>query len=88
MSDRCKNLHYEIENYVRDESGKIPKVNDHLLDAWRYLNGAANYNMVEALEIMKEKNDRQRRFYKMSEDAIELKKDRDWTAKFDDDWLD
>lgn len=88
ISDRCKNLAYEVENYVRDESGKIPKINDHLLDAWRYLNGAANYNMVEALEIIKEKNDRARRFHKMSDDIIDLRRDEDWTVSFEDDWLD
>jgi hypothetical protein len=32
ISNRCKNLIWEIENYVKDKNGNIPKVNDHLID--------------------------------------------------------
>lgn len=45
VSDRCENLIWEAENYIKDEkTGKIPKKNDHLLDCIRYLNAAAGYD--------------------------------------------
>jgi hypothetical protein len=31
VSDRCVNAIWEIENYAKDENGKIPKENDHCL---------------------------------------------------------
>jgi len=45
-TDRCPNLVSEIENYVRDEDGKIPKDGDHLLDCMRYTNAAAHYTAI------------------------------------------
>ena len=68
-----------MQNYVKDSKGNIPKKNDHLVDCWRYLNAAANYNMIEVLEILKQKNDEDRRYYKMEDDYKALKKLDDWT---------
>ena len=47
ISDRCKHLIWEIENYQKDKNGRIPKKNDHLIDCWRYLNYAAGICLVE-----------------------------------------
>jgi len=47
ISDRCENLMWEIENYVRDENGRIPKKNDHLLDCFRYLLTCSRYEINE-----------------------------------------
>ena len=79
ISDRCIKLKWEIQNYAKDSKGNIPKKNDHLIDCWRYLNAAANYNMVEVLETLKQKNDEGRRFYTMKHDYEQLKKHDDWT---------
>lgn len=32
VSERCKNFVHEIENYVTDDEGKLPNINDHLMD--------------------------------------------------------
>ena len=45
-TDRCTNLISEIENYVRDDEGRIPKENDHLIDDMRYTNAAAHYSAI------------------------------------------
>lgn len=38
ISEKCRNLIWELENYKRNKKGQIPKKNDHLIDDWRYLN--------------------------------------------------
>jgi hypothetical protein len=48
MSDRCEKLYWEMEKYSTDENGKIPKEDDHAIDALRYLLNAANYHQVPA----------------------------------------
>lgn len=58
ISDRCVNLKWEMENYALDDKGNIPKRHDHLIDCFRYFNGASNYNMHEILENIRQKNDR------------------------------
>jgi len=50
VSSRCDKLAWEIENYVKDKNGRIPKKNDHLIDCWRYLNAAAGFNLAEEKE--------------------------------------
>ena len=46
MSDRCEKLFWEMNKYATDENGKIPKEDDHAIDAFRYLLNAANYHQV------------------------------------------
>lgn len=46
ISDRCKGLIQEMSTYATDEEGRIPKKNDHAIDALRYLMNAANLNTV------------------------------------------
>ncbi|MCB1712459.1 MAG: terminase family protein, partial [Candidatus Riesia sp.] len=49
ISDRCTNLFNEMLNYIRDDKGKIPKVNDHLIDCLRYALAAVGYSLTEEL---------------------------------------
>jgi hypothetical protein len=46
LSDRCVKMYWEMDNYRTDDNGKIPKENDHLLDALRYGLNLAGYYMV------------------------------------------
>lgn len=48
ISDRCKKLIWEMVNYRKDEKGKIPETDDHLIDCLRYLFNASNYSFEEA----------------------------------------
>jgi hypothetical protein len=47
INDNCKNLIWEVENYVKDKAGNIPKKNDHLIDVWRYINSALGFTFDE-----------------------------------------
>lgn len=86
ISDRCINLFWEMHNYVKDDKGNIPKKDDHLIDCFRYLIAAANYNMLEVLEIIKQRSDYDRRAYSLREDADSWVSDKDWTKTFSKHW--
>lgn len=47
FTDRCVKLLGEMATYATDENGKIPKKNDHAIDALRYLFNAAHLNTNE-----------------------------------------
>jgi hypothetical protein len=85
ISDRCLKLKWEIQIYVKTDKGDIPKKNDHLIDTWRYLNAAAHYSMVEAIEIQKEKSEK--RGYTPYQDLKDIQKEVDWTFNIFD-WED
>jgi hypothetical protein len=90
ISDRCRNLVDEMEKYAKDSKGNIPKSNDHLIDCFRYLLGASNYNMVEVMERLKKDNDTDRRFFTIKEDSQEYNKEKDWTfgiSEYENDYL-
>ena len=78
ISDRCVNLFKEMELYAKDDKGNIPKKHDHLIDCFRYLLGACNYNMVETLERKKKDNDFHRGRFRHLRDDKDGDPD-DWT---------
>lgn len=46
ISDRCTYMWWEMRNYRKDDNGRIPKEDDHLLDNFRYILNAANYYSI------------------------------------------
>jgi hypothetical protein len=55
VSEECVKFKWEMENYVKDKNGKIPKKNDHLIDVFRYFLDAAGFTFNEE-EVPKEED--------------------------------
>jgi len=74
VSERCSSFIWEVENYVKDDRGKIPKVNDHLIDSARYSLGFWNYDLNDRKERRnKEKENAENKpWYRMEDDFPEM----------------
>lgn len=81
MSDRMEPLFYEMENYISDDLGRIPKKNDHLVDTFRYLLGHANYDVNQMVEAKRALTDK--RSISLAEDLKQDRLERDWTSIYD-----
>lgn len=82
ISSNCKKLYWEMENYVSDQDGNIPKVNDHLIDCFRYLLTQDFYTLENESEPGPESETR--RGFKISDDFKGLDK---WGRRLDQ-WYD
>lgn len=56
FSSKCVNTIDEVENYAKNDKGKIPKINDHTIDCLRYTLFADNYDINEALRAKESPN--------------------------------
>lgn len=50
FSNKCEKLFWEMQNYVKDKNGKVPKLNDHLIDCLRYMLAANHYGITTTRE--------------------------------------
>jgi hypothetical protein len=83
ISDRCVNLYWELSNYKKDDKGKIPKENDHLIDCLRYMLNANNYFSIEGhIPIVKT----DRRGYPLTREDLRDKDEVDPFAKLTDEY--
>lgn len=62
VSEHCENLRKEIRGYIKDKNGKIPKKNDHLIDATRYGNSFGALDLSIEVEAELEDPDLKARF--------------------------
>lgn len=72
ISRACEKLIWEVESYMLDANGRIPKKNDHLIDALRYALHAASYSAVELKEPKQKAKDEMRRAYTLKEDLANM----------------
>lgn len=73
ISDRCAKLLWEMQNYVKDDKGKIPKGNDHLIDDFRYLLAAAFYQLENEAEPVPESEREDFRGARIEDDFPQLR---------------
>lgn len=50
VGDNCEKFIWEMASYKKDENGRIPKENDHLIDAFRYGLNALYYFTVKQVQ--------------------------------------
>jgi hypothetical protein len=72
ISDRCKKFFWEMDNYRKDQNGKIPKKDDHLIDCIRYVLGADGYHLIEGMEPQDPEKDEMWRGSTIQNDFPEL----------------
>jgi hypothetical protein len=85
ISSNCKNLFEEMQRYAKDSRGKIPKKNDHLIDCYRYLIDAANYDFNSVMEFVRRIDPMEDGRFRRWGDENEVDLDDDWTSDFGDD---
>lgn len=86
ISSRCENLFREMEMYAKDATGKIPKKNDHLIDAYRYLNGLANYDFHTIKEFVKHREPVEEGRFRSPNFNDLVDHDNNWDMNFDEDF--
>lgn len=67
VAENCVEFIKEHEEYSKDDNGKIPKANDHLINAFQYGVGSLGLNLTEKDEPKPEINE-EKRYYTMEQD--------------------
>ena len=71
VTDLTPKFRWELENYMKDDKGRPPKIHDHLINAFQYLLGTLGLDFKELLEPKPIPIEDQRRGYRM-EDEIDF----------------
>lgn len=86
VSDRCKWLAWQMENYKRDKRGQIPKKNDDLIDCGRYgLHSLAYFLSPEEIKqkrVLHLREQQKANHRSLEEDMLELARDLDRSGDF------
>jgi len=77
ISSRCKMLEWELDNYIADSKGQVPKRDDHLIDCWRYVNAAAGLHLDDEGEPGEAAAEDRPRAHSISEDLRSMREDLD-----------
>ena len=67
VAENCVEFIKEHEEYSKDDNGKIPKVNDHLINAFQYGVGSLGLNLDENEEPKPEQKE-ERRYFTFEQD--------------------
>lgn len=74
ISEKCKKMIWEMVNYRKDENGRIPKENDHLIDCLRYGLNACYYDFTELERTKLVEDDRRGRMLSFDDEIFEYNK--------------
>lgn len=85
FSTNCQKLWWEMQNYAKDSSGKVPKKNDHLIDCARYGLTAAGFGLNMEDEPPMRDKDEMPRAYSLQKD-IDADMGKDWDIISSDDY--
>jgi hypothetical protein len=73
ISENCKKLRWEMELYIKDERGRIPKKNDHMIDNLRAFVRVSGYALNGEDEPMEREKSEDFRGARMEDDFPQLK---------------
>lgn len=68
VTDNCTKTIWELESYVKDDKGRIPKKNDHAINGLSYLAGSLGYNFNEDPEPKPIDKDTLKRYHSIESD--------------------
>lgn len=68
ITSYCPKMRWELEGYIKDDKGKIPKANDHLINAYQYVLGFLGFTPDNVHEPDEKPWLEELRFHRMEEE--------------------
>lgn len=78
FSDHVGSLVWELQNAVKDKHGKVPKINDHLIDCFRYFLADSAYVLESEQEPVEREKLEDFRGARIEDDFPELRDNGEW----------
>lgn len=72
FTDATPKLKWELDNYIKDDKGRIKDENDHAWQAWAYALKLAGFDYTDTLEPKTNHLEEERRGFKLEEDFAEF----------------